>query len=81
MGSHRERFELISERSFCLPCLIRFEHQVQESLSFCRSYGLVCVHDPQRVLFAIDVVLKRLLMQDAPPHPLTPSPPDEEKGS
>jgi len=38
-------------------------------------------NDTQRVLFAIDVVLKRLLKQDAPPHPPTPSPPEEEKGS
>ena len=37
--------------------------------------------DTQRVLFAIDVVLKRSLKQDAPPHPPTPSPPEEEKGS
>jgi len=37
--------------------------------------------DTQGVLFAIDVVLKRLLMPDAPPHPPTPSPPEEEKGS
>ena len=34
----------------------------------------------QGVLFAIDVVFKRLLKQDAPPHPPTDSPP-EEKGS
>ncbi len=38
-------------------------------------------NDTQRVLFEIDVVLKRLLKQDAPPHPPTPSPPEEEKGS
>ena len=38
-------------------------------------------NDTQRILFAIDVVLKRLLKQDAPPHPPTPSPPEEEKGS
>ena len=38
-------------------------------------------NDTQRVLFAIDVVLKRLLKQDEPPHPPTPSPPKEEKGS
>ena len=37
--------------------------------------------DTQQVLFAIDVVLKRLLKQDVPPHPPTPSPPEEEKGS
>ena len=38
-------------------------------------------NDTQRVLFEIDVVLKRLLIQDTPPHPPTPSPPEEEKGS
>ena len=38
-------------------------------------------HDTQRVLLTIDTVLKRLLKQDAPPHPPTPSPPEEEKGS
>ena len=38
-------------------------------------------NDTQRVLFEIDVVLKRLLKQDTPPHPPTPSPPREEKGS
>ncbi len=38
-------------------------------------------NDTQRVLFEIDVVLKRLLKQDTPPHPPTPSPPEEEKGS
>ena len=38
-------------------------------------------NDTQRILFAIDVVLKRLLKQDVPPHPPTPSPPEEEKGS
>jgi len=38
-------------------------------------------NDTQGVLFAIDVVLKRLLKQDAPPHPPTPSPPEEEMGS
>ena len=37
-------------------------------------------NDTRGVLFAIDVVLKRLLKQDAPAHPPTPSPP-EEKGS
>ena len=37
-------------------------------------------NDTHWVLFAIDVALKRLLKQDAPPHPPTPSPP-EEKGS
>ena len=37
-------------------------------------------NDTQGVLFAIDVVLKLKLKQDAPPHPPTPSPP-EEKGS
>jgi len=36
-------------------------------------------NDTQGVLFAIDVVLKRLLKQDAPPHPPTPSPPEEEE--
>ena len=38
-------------------------------------------HNTQRVLLKIDTVLKRLLKQDAPPHPPTPSPPEEEKGS
>ena len=38
-------------------------------------------NETQRVLFAIDEVLKRLLKQDTPPHPPTPSPPAEEKGS
>jgi len=38
-------------------------------------------NETQRVLFAIDEVLKRLLKQDTPPHPPTPSPPEEEKGS
>ena len=38
-------------------------------------------NDTQGVLLAINVVLKRLLKQDAPPHPPTPSPPEEEKGS
>ena len=38
-------------------------------------------NDTQRVLLEIDVVLKRLLIQDTPPHPPTPSPPEEEKGS
>ena len=38
-------------------------------------------NDTQRVLFAIDVILKRLLKQDASPHPPTPFPPEEEKGS
>ena len=38
-------------------------------------------NDTQRFLIAIDVVLKRLLKQDAPPPPPTPSPPEEEKGS
>ena len=38
-------------------------------------------NDMHRVLFAIDVVLKKRLKQDAPPHPPTPSPPEEEKGS
>ncbi len=37
--------------------------------------------DTQRVLLEIDRVLKRLLNQDTPPHPPTPSPPEEEKGS
>ena len=37
-------------------------------------------NDTQRILFEIDVVLKRLLKQDAPPHPPAPSPPREEKG-
>ena len=41
------------------------------------------VASPESVL-AIDVILKRLLKQDASPHPPTPSPPEypeEEKGS
>jgi len=38
-------------------------------------------NDTQGVLFAINVALKRLLKQYAPPHPPTPSPPEEEKGS
>ena len=36
-------------------------------------------NDTQRVLFAIDVVLKQLLKQDAPPHPPTPSPPPRRR--
>ena len=36
--------------------------------------------DTQRVLLEIDVVVTRLLKQDKPPHPPTPSPPEEEKG-
>ena len=38
-------------------------------------------NETQRVLFAIDVVLKKRLKPGAPPHPPTPSPPEEEKGS
>jgi len=38
-------------------------------------------NDTQGVLFAIDVVLKLKLKRDSPPHPQTPSPPGEEKGS
>jgi len=38
-------------------------------------------NDTQGVPFTINVVLKRLIKQDAPPHPPTPSPPEEEKGS
>ena len=38
-------------------------------------------NDTQRVLLEIDVVLERLFIQDTPPHPPTPSPPEEEKGS
>ena len=37
--------------------------------------------DTQRVLHDIDTFLKRRLMGDPPPHPPTPSPPEEEKGS
>ena len=36
--------------------------------------------DRQRVLLEIDMVVTRLLKQDKPPHPPTPSPPAEEKG-
>ena len=38
-------------------------------------------NDTQHVVSAIDMALKRLLKQDAPPHPRAPSPPEEEKGS
>ncbi|MCE3016542.1 MAG: endonuclease domain-containing protein [Pirellula sp.] len=37
--------------------------------------------DTQRVIHDIDTVLKRRLMRESPPHPPTPSPPEEEKGS
>ena len=37
-------------------------------------------NDTQRILFEIDVVLKRLLKQDTPPHPPTPSPPRRRRG-
>jgi len=37
-------------------------------------------NDTHWVLFAIDVALKRLLKQDAPPHPPTPSPPRRRRG-
>jgi very-short-patch-repair endonuclease len=37
--------------------------------------------DTQRVIYDIDTVLKRRLMCESPPHPPTPSPPEEEKGS
>jgi very-short-patch-repair endonuclease len=37
--------------------------------------------DTQRVLHDIDTVLKRRLTRESPPHPPTPSPPEEEKGS
>ena len=36
-------------------------------------------NDTQGFLSAIDVVLKRLPKQDAPPHPPTPSPPEEKR--
>ena len=38
-------------------------------------------NDMQRVLFGIDSAIKRRLGQHSPPHPPTPSPPEEEKGS
>jgi very-short-patch-repair endonuclease len=37
--------------------------------------------DTQRVIYDIDTVLKRRLMCESPPHPPTPSPPEEEKES
>ncbi|MFN7891018.1 MAG: endonuclease domain-containing protein [Pirellula sp.] len=37
--------------------------------------------DTQRVLHDIDTVLKRWSTRESPPHPPTPSPPGEEKGS
>jgi very-short-patch-repair endonuclease len=38
-------------------------------------------NDTQSVLYKIDAAIKRRLEQDSPPHPPTPSPPKEEKGS
>ena len=56
-------------------------HFTQEGIEVIRFTSHEIENETQRVLFAIDEVLKRLLKQDTPPHPPTPSPPEEEKGS
>ena len=52
----------------------------QQGIEVIRFASHEIENDTQRVLFAIDADLKRLLKQDKPPHPPTPSPPEEEKG-
>ena len=60
---------------------IRTEWLNRQGIEVIRFTSHEIEHDTHRVLLTIDTVLKRLLKQDPPPHPPTPSPPEEEKGS
>ena len=53
----------------------------QQGIEVIRFTSHEIENDTQRVMFAIDVALKKRIKQDKPPHPPTPSPPEEEKGS
>ena len=59
---------------------IRTQWLNQQGIEVIRFTSHEIENDTQRVLFEIDADLKRLLKQDKPPHPPTPSPPEEEKG-
>ena len=59
---------------------IRTEWLNRQEIEVIRFTSDEIEHDTQRVLLAIDMVLKRRLKQDAAPHPPAPSPPEEEKG-
>lgn len=59
---------------------VRTQWLNQQGIEVIRFTSNEIENDTQRVLSKIDVVLKRLLTRDKPPHPPPPSP-AEEKGS
>ena len=84
-----------SEAKLCIECdgLPHFttegiDHDKRRT-QFLNEHGIEVIRftsqeieqDTQRVLAEIDMVLERMLKRYPPPHPPTPSPPEEEKGS
>ncbi|MCY2973375.1 MAG: endonuclease domain-containing protein [Planctomycetota bacterium] len=60
---------------------LRTEWLNQQGVEVIRFTSHEIESDTQQVLSKIDFVLNKLLNRNAPPHPPTPSPPMEEKGS
>ena len=59
---------------------LRIEWLIRQGFEVIRFTSNEIQSATPRVLFGIDAAIKGRLEQDSPPHPPTPSPPEEEKG-
>ena len=76
---NRQRFQAKFRRQHKLgPYVLQWLNQ--QGIGVIRFTSHEIENDTQRVMFAIDVALKKRIKQDKPPHPPTPSPPRGGEG-